>query len=115
MPDRAGKRRAIRHQRLHDRQGQLPQFAQARALLVVLVQGLIGAQCFLDLGVVGQVVGLAESQVASGLALGGAKVGQAVFGHQARRLRGDGAACMRGGSGMLGHAAIVPGRDLSLG
>ena len=62
---------------------------QALGLLLVLVQGLPGAQFGLDFGVVGQGVGNRCAQLPGCLALGEAKVADAVFGHHARSQGGD--------------------------
>ncbi len=59
---------------------------------VAAEQPLVGDQRFLDLGVAGQRAFLGDAEALGGLALGGAEVLDAVLGHDARGLLGDGAA-----------------------
>ena len=79
----AGQVGAKVSEQAHHFDGGAAHLEQAFGLLFVLVQGLPGAQFGLDFGVVGQGVGNRRAQLPGRLALGEAKVADAVFGHHA--------------------------------
>jgi hypothetical protein len=58
-------------------------------VFLVLENRQVGADFGFDLGVVGQLVGVDGAQLAGGLALGKAVIGDAVFGDHAGRQGGD--------------------------
>ena len=73
----------------HDLDRRAAHLEQALRLLLVLVDRQPCAQLGLDLGVVGQGVGIGGAELFRRLALGETEVADAVLGHHARGERGD--------------------------